>query len=142
MESTTWPAELARAGERLNRLLDDAAEGDDASAWLDDLEGALRDLSAALAGFDSAVNEGYFEDVVRDAPRLVPAIQRLCESQDELRTTVEAQIEKLRATRGPEAVVDLRQSVSDMVVRLDLCSHRRAGLLFDAYDVDIGGPGA
>ncbi len=142
MESTTWPAELTRAGERLGRLLDEGADEADASSWLDDLEAALRDLSTALAGFESAVDEGYFEEVVRDAPRLVPAIKRLCESQDELRTTVEEQLLKLHDERSPEAVVDLRQTVSDVVVRLDLCHHRRAGLLFDAYDVDLGGPGA
>ncbi len=142
MESTTWPAELTRVSERLGRLLEEGHDDGDAASWLDELEGVLRDLSAALVGFESAVDDGYYEEVVRDAPRLVPAIKRLCESQDELRSTVEAHLEKLHDERDPEAVLDLRQSVSDVVVRLDLCRHRRTGLLHDAYDVDLGGPGA
>jgi hypothetical protein len=105
--------------------------------WRDDLGAALSDL---LHAFDAHVDEveggdGLLADVVTRAPRLAKRVDRLGAEHPPLR----AQIEAVRAKVATGDVDEVRSDILDALVAL--AKHRQTGadLVYDAYNVDIGG---
>jgi hypothetical protein len=105
--------------------------------WRDDLGAALSDL---LDAFDAHVDEveggdGLLADVVTRAPRLAKRVDRLGAEHPPLR----AQIVAARAKVATGDVDEVRSEILDALVAL--AKHRQTGadLVYDAYNVDIGG---
>ena len=108
-----------------------------AEAWRDHLGAALDDL---LAAFDEHVDEvegsdGLLADVVTKAPRLATRVQRLGDEHPPLR----AQIDAARTKVAAGDVEEVRAETLDALVAL--AKHRQTGadLVYDAYNIDIGG---
>jgi hypothetical protein len=118
-------AEIAAAG----------AAGD--PTWRDDLRVALTDLRLAWDGHVGEVEgpEGLLPELVAKAPRLSSKVGRLGEEHAELRERIDEALVHL----GSADVADVRAELLDVLVAI--ARHRQAGadLVYEAYNVDIGG---
>jgi hypothetical protein len=138
-DSTSWPIELDQSSRALTALLGQGVPRLGTGSWLDRMELELRRVSRALVGFGAEVDEGLYDDVVADAPRLVPAVGRLRHQQYELRQRVDTCISTFAGAQADPVSVEVR--LRDVVVHLGSHNHRAMALVHDAYDVDLGGQG-
>ncbi len=117
--------ELAAAG----------AAGD--PTWLDALRSALADMREA---FDAHVEEveapdGLLAELTDDCPRLSSRIERLRAEHPTLGDRIDACRARLEEPDPPE----IRGEVLDLLVALARHRHAGADLVYEAYNVDIGG---
>lgn len=105
--------------------------------WRDDLRVALDGL---LEAFDHHVDEveghdGLLDEMVLKAPRLSKRADRLRDEHPELRS----QIVDVTGIVAASDVDEVRSRALDVLVAI--ARHRQAGadLVYDAYNVDIGG---
>jgi hypothetical protein len=82
-------------------------------------------------------DNGLLAQIMEDAPRLASAIDviladhaELCEAVDQIQDTLD---------HTPDQTHDIRAGIIDALARLTAHRHRGADLVFDAYNVDIGG---
>lgn len=117
--------ELAAAG----------AAGD--AAWIDGLRAALDGMDEALAAHVDEVDAeaGLLADLIADAPRLAPRVQRLRDEHPQL----EARVRACRAMLDEPDPHEIRREVLDLLVALARHRHTGADLVYEAYHVDIGG---
>jgi len=107
-------------------------------SWSDALRSALTDVRES---FDAHVEEveasdGLLAELISDCPRLSPKVQRL---RDE-HSTLGAQIDACLATLDDPDPPEIRSEVLDLMVALARHRHAGADLVYEAYNVDIGGP--
>lgn len=139
-------AELRESASALELALAAPTPGRNA-LWLERVRAALMEL---LADFREHVEltegsgdkRGLYVDVLRAAPRLAAAVARLTEEHAELVVAVTDLLEAVEGTDGRPAEVDVDQ-VREEATRLlgRLVRHRQRGsdVVYEAYDVDIGG---
>ena len=105
--------------------------------WRADLAAALSELLSAFDGHVEEVDapDGLLVDLVGMAPRLQMRVKRLSDEHPELRTMIESAL----AVVDAGDISDVRAET--MVVLGALAAHRQSGadLVYDAYNVDIGG---
>ncbi len=105
--------------------------------WRADLGAALTELLEAFDGHVEEVDapDGILADVVGMAPRLQNQVKRLGDEHAELRPMIES---ALGVVEGGD-VADVRAET--MAALGALAAHRQSGadLVYDAYNVDIGG---
>ncbi len=113
-----------------------------------DWRGAMRLALLRLgSAFDAHVvvaegEDGIIGTVVDDVPRLTPAADRLRDEHRAIQGGINAAVAEVQAIGAPtgrEEADVVRESVLQLFV--DLSRHRRHGsdLIWEAYDVDIGG---
>jgi Hemerythrin HHE cation binding domain len=147
-ESDALEAARARRGELHRALLDleralaGAAPGR-AQAWADPVRATLvrvRETFAAHIDVTEGAN-GLYQEVLAQAPRLSAAVNRLQHEHADIASAV-AEVENRLddPTSDADAWVE---SIRDAAVRLMglLVRHRQRGadLVYEAYDVEIGG---
>ena len=88
-DKTSWRIELDHSSRALGALLDQGVPRLGTSSWLDRMEDELRRVSSALVGFGAEVDDGLYDDVVAEAPRLAPAVGRLRHQQYELQQRID-----------------------------------------------------
>jgi hypothetical protein len=137
--TTSWRIELDQSGRALSALLDQGVPLIGTTGWLDRMEQELRRLSSALVGFGAQVDDGLYDDVVAQAPRLVPAVGRLRRQQYELRQQIDGCLSTVGESQPNPNSVEV--TLRDMVIQLGSHNHRAMALIHDAYDVDLGGQG-
>jgi hypothetical protein len=105
--------------------------------WRADLAAALSELLSAFDGHVREVDapDGLLSDLVGMAPRLQTRVKRLSDEHPELRTMIESAL----AVVDSGDISDVRAET--MAVLGALALHRQSGadLVYDAYNVDIGG---
>lgn len=111
--------------------------------WLDDLVHAVRHLELAINHHISEVETpgGILDDIVDTAPRLQRAAEETREHHKLLTDTATAVLDDLASakTEDPIPVSFIRASVLELLGELARHRQRGADLIYDAYDVDIGG---
>ncbi|MFW2381822.1 MAG: hypothetical protein ACN4GZ_08705 [Acidimicrobiales bacterium] len=129
----------SQLGDAMQRVEEAAAAPAARESWAADLSEQLRKLETA---FDQHIIEvqsptGILNQVVDQAPRLQNAAEHLKREDDRLAKSIDDVI--AAAGGSDDLVVDLRESVMEVLV--DLSRHRQQGadLLYEAYAVDIGG---
>ncbi|MCP4307423.1 MAG: hypothetical protein GY788_21635 [bacterium] len=129
----------SQLGDAMQRVEEAAAAPAARESWAADLSEQLRKLETA---FDQHIIEvqsptGILNQVVDQAPRLQNAAEHLKREDDRIAKSIDDVI--AAATGSGDLVVDLRESVMEVLV--DLSRHRQQGadLLYEAYAVDIGG---
>lgn len=117
--------ELAAAG----------AAGD--AAWTDGLRSALEEVGNSLVAHVEEVeaDDGLLADLIADAPRLAPRVQRLRDEHPQLAE----QLERCRALLEDPDPHEIRRAVLDLLVAFVHHRHAGADLVYEAYNVDIGG---
>lgn len=107
-------------------------------SWADGLRSALTDMRDA---FDAHVEEveaadGLLAEVMTDCPRLSSRVERLRDDHP----TLSGRIDACRARLDEPDPAEIRSEVLDLLVALVRHRHAGADLVYDAYNVDIGGP--
>lgn len=130
----------SQLGDAMQRVEEAAAAPAARESWAEDLSEQLRQLETA---FDQHIVEvqspaGILNQVVDQAPRLQNAAEHLIREDDRIAQSIDHVIETAGAGSA-DMVIDLRESVMEVLV--DLARHRQQGadLLHEAYAVDIGG---
>jgi hypothetical protein len=81
--------------------------------------------------------DGLFEQLREDAPRLLPAVERLRGAHDGLRASTDRLRDHLAVLRSASDVDDVRDEALDLMRALLEHRHRGAELLYEAYQVDV-----
>jgi hypothetical protein len=112
--------------------------------WSDRVHDALVDVAATFERH-IAVTEGetgFLAEIAEHSPRLINAIQRMCEEHERIRGELASTLDDVRRvteTEGDVKVAAVREHVTGLVT--DLVRHRQHGadLVYEAHAVDIGG---
>ena len=113
------------------------------ATWVDDLTKAVRQLEAALDHHIVEVEAptGLLDQIVDTAPRLQRAAEQTRAHHELLAEQASALLGQIAEGRGldPLPVEDIRAAV--LAFLNELARHRQQGadLIYEAYDVDIGG---
>jgi len=112
------------------------ASGD--PSWSDALRSALADLRVAFEAHVEEVeaSDGLLAEVMGDCPRLSSRVDRLRNEH----VTLSEQIDACRARLDDPDPPEIRSEVLDVMVALARHRHAGADLVYEAYNVDIGGP--
>ncbi len=105
--------------------------------WITGLRDALGELREAFGAHVEEVegDEGLLADLVVDAPRLAPRVQRLSDEHGPLGERIDA----CAAMLDDPDPHEIRGEVLDLLVALVRHRHTGADLVYEAYNVDIGG---
>lgn len=136
-------AGLRQAMDELEHALAAPAAGRSA-AWTARVGVAWRSLAAALDTHvvTTEADDGILADVVRAAPRVAHAADRLRREHPDLTAAVAAELAAVEAAPdepAPEWVDDRRHAGTDTLARLSRHRQRGADLVYEAYEVDVGG---
>lgn len=134
-QMTDWRAALYRTSADLRRVM---AEDAGAPGWSERVHRDLGEVDAALGAFEAEIADGFYDDVIADAPRLAPSVHKLRVEQAHLRTLLDRTMEMADSR---VEVGELRVTLLHLARRLDAHNHRAFGIVFDAYDTDLGGQG-
>jgi hypothetical protein len=97
----------------------------------------IREAFAAHVSFTEG-RGGLFDQIRTDAPRLVTALARLHREHAEITAGLAAAEEQLEA-RGEAGMARVREQLTAALTALSLHRKRGADLLYEAYQVDLGG---
>ena len=134
-------AALRSSMDRLERVLASPYRAEGTTGWTARLRTALTTVSEAF-GEHIAITEGpggLYRELAEQSPRLGHAADRLAKEHAEITRRLE---ELLTSTALPEATPDVphvRRTGTDLLVVLMRHRQRGADLVFEAYDLDIGG---
>ena len=132
---------LRRAIAGLEQALGPAA-AEEQGVWLERLGGALAHLDEVFAVHVRVTEAagGLYEEILENAPRLANRVKRLRREHADITAAIRRGIAETQAAAGDAGRVE---ALRDHAVRLlaDLVRHRKRGLdlVYEAYDVDIGG---
>jgi phage shock protein A len=118
-----------------------ASAAGEAASWTAQLRKALGDLTEAF-GEHVAVTEGHgglYRELAEQSPRLAHAVDRLAREHSEINRRLEELAASIAAPEAEADIPQLRQSGTDLLVVLMRHRQRGADLVFEAYDLDIGG---
>jgi len=124
--------------EGLERALASPHRAGGPVSWTARLRGALTELSEAFAEH-VAITEGpggLYRELADQSPRLAHSVDRLAGEHVDITRRLE---ELLTAADAEPDVPDVRRTGTDLLVVLMRHRQRGADLVFEAYDLDIGG---
>ena len=128
---------LASAADGLEAAI--ARPAGDEARWRGAVQGALDELRAALDAHVEAVEapDGLYADVATRSPRLLHAIDKLREDHG----TMDEQTAALEAAVAADelSIEATRESAVLLLAEISRHRHRGADLLWDSYDIDLGG---
>jgi hypothetical protein len=131
-------SELATAMQRVEVA---AAAPVGKESWVTDLRESLQQLEIAWDHhrIEMQTPTGLLQRVTDEAPRLQRAVSDMRDEQMGIATTITAAIEMVTAA-GAEADPDpLREAAIEIFVAVSRHRQRGADILYEAFDVDIGG---
>lgn len=136
-------ADLRKAMINLEHALARPAPGR-VPEWSSQVHDALVDLAANFERHIAVTegDSGFLAEIAEHSPRLINAIQRLCDEHerisDELTSTLR-HVRRLERGSNDADIADAREHVTTLVT--DLVRHRQHGadLVYEAHAVDIGG---
>lgn len=131
-------AELRDAMTALEHALAGPATGDPAR-WASRVQAAMVELSADL-GTHVEITEspdGLYPELLQVAPRLSEPVAKLIREHVTLRATVDDLLSAL--DRRPPDVEQVREGGTSLLSSLSHHRQRGADLVYEAYEVDIGG---
>lgn len=130
---------MGKAAQELERA---AAGPAGAPDWLKSVGDRLHELRTALIAHIDEVEAsgGLLDQILDDAPRLEPAVETIRQEHGVLCEEIDQALDLIDPHHHADATA-MREIVLD-VTRL-LYRHRQRGsdLVYDAYDLDIGGGG-
>ena len=148
-DAAATPAELATVRAHRSRLREASQELEAALAapltgrldrWVGQVMPAVQRIREAFAAHVSVTEGrgGLFDQIRTDAPRLVTALARLHREHGEITAGLAAAEEQLEA-RGEAGMARVREQLTAALTALSLHRQRGADLLYEAYQVDLGG---
>jgi hypothetical protein len=134
-------AALRSSMDRLERVLASPYRADGPTAWAARLRAALTILSDAF-GEHIAITEGpggLYRELAGQSPRLGHAADRLAKEHAEITRRLAELLTSTAASGETQDVPQVRRAGTDLLVVLMRHRQRGADLVFEAYDLDIGG---
>ncbi len=111
--------------------------------WSKDVVRSLQDMEHAIADHIEITErtEGLYDEISEKAPRLAAQIQRLRDEHPEMRDTTRDLISRLETTSVGESwpLDEARDDLQRLLGRLVRHRQRGADLVWEAYNLDIGG---
>jgi hypothetical protein len=109
--------------------------------WAADVAASLHHLTADLeAHIDvTQAEDGLHADILAAAPRLAHGIERLRREHGEIRDALRAACDLLASPEEGEWSAQVRDTVTAVLTRLIRHRQRGADLVYEAYQVDVGG---
>lgn len=145
--------DLGEVRERREALYEAAAMLEGALAapastarWRDDLGDALSTLCSTLAEHvsGSEAPDGVLSTVRQDCPRLSNQIDRMIAEHATLTAAAEQLIDRLEHAPAERSQIEtdaLRDEALDLLGVIARHRQRGSDLIYEAYNVDVGGPG-
>lgn len=131
-------SELGRAMQQVELA---AAAPSAKASWIGDLRQSLSELEIAFTSHVENVQapDGLLEGIVDRAPRLQRVVERTREDHALVRQSIADALELVSSPDAASKQDDIRDTT--LTVLLALARHRQKGadLIYDAYDIDIGG---
>lgn len=129
--------ELLQAIGRLEAILASPAAR---SAWLDDVRGSIKGLRDAFAIHVSVTEgeEALFEEIVDAAPRLANQVDALRRDHTEIDAAIQDAMHAVEDSDTPDPAV-VRTKLTGVLGHLVRHRQQGADLLYEAYQVDVGG---
>jgi hypothetical protein len=129
---------LGEAASRLELAI--AAPYQDNDLWRKQVDADLEQLRFSLMEHIelTEADDGLLDQIIEDAPRLIPDVDVILADHAELCEAVDL-AKDIVAHAGIEDAHEIRAAVLDLLARLFAHRQRGADLVFDAYNVDIGG---
>ena len=131
---------MVKAMQRVERV---AARASGSSDWYDVLISGLTELETALHGHINEVESpsGLLDEIVDNAPRLQRAAEDTKTHHRTLSDMVAALQEMVASSRdsGTPPVSEVRAATVELLTELTRHRQKGADLIYEAYDVDIGG---
>lgn len=112
--------------------------------WRRRVRAALTELAHDLRDHRSVTEEpgGFYDDAVSFAPRLASIAKlQMDEHLDFIEIVDRLLGEREAGLENPEAVVAHREAATELVGRIVRHRQRGADLIYEAYEVDLGGSG-
>lgn len=110
-------------------------------SWISDLQQSLRQLEASLSQHMVEVQSprGLYDNIVEQAPRLQRAVEAIREEHHGLIISVRQTLELASSADESTDRNSLRDKAIAVLVAVVRHRQRGADLIYDAYDIDIGG---
>lgn len=131
---------------RLRGALDElesalARAGRPRDVWTERVAEAVARLATAMEDHVTETEgpDGFFDTVLRDAPRAANGVERLRREHDTMHAAIRGLANRLRAgADGDDEVELVREEGLDLIHLTNRHRQRGADLLYDAYQLDIG----
>jgi len=134
-------AELRSSMGGVERVLASPARAGGSEGWTARLHTALTALSDAFREH-VAITEGpggLYRELAEQSPRLAHAVDRLAGEHGEITRRLEELLVRTETNDATPGVAQVRRTGTDLLVVLMRHRQRGADLVFEAYDLDIGG---
>lgn len=131
-------SQLAHAMSRVEQA---AAAATGKESWLADLRESSRELDAAFKRHVEEVETpaGLLDRIVEQAPRLQGAVKRTCDEHETIARAIDKVLKMVDDSETSTDPEDIREAVVAALTMLTKHRQRGADLIYDAYDIDIGG---
>jgi hypothetical protein len=141
-------AEARRKRERLHEALvrAEATIGKPAPGrvpdWTNDVVKALVELRDAFESHIVATESpgGLYEEILTAAPRLAGTVRRLGDEHPVILAAIGEQVERVAAPMDADGVDQARDAIQRVLGRVVRHRQHGADLVWEAYNLDIGGP--
>jgi hypothetical protein len=132
---------LAEAADMLDDALTRPAG--DAPAWKERVREAVTAVGLALDAHIDEVEgpDGLYQEIIARTPRLAHQVEVLEREHVALRADLAKLAPLLDDPPRPDQIAQLREESVRLLSDISRHRHRGADLVFDSYDLDIGGEG-
>ena len=110
-------------------------------SWIPDLTNSLRQLDIAFSQhmIDVQAPLGLLDRIVDQAPRLQRSVEASKDEHAEVARLIREALELATADDAADGVDAIRDATMEALLALARHRQKGADLIYDAYDVDIGG---
>ena len=135
-------AQLRESADALEAALAAPVPGR-ATRWVERVHAAMAELSADFREHISVTEgpQGLYAGLLATEPRLSPGVRSLVEEHVSLRLEVEGVLAAMEGLVSVATAAELRERGTVLLGHLVRHRQRGADLVYEAYEVDIGGSG-
>lgn len=117
-----------------------------ADGWRDGLRAALVEVDVTIRDHiaETEGDDGLFARVRTEVPRMANAVSKLVDdllALDQLASKVADRLDGVTDDRLVDEAAAVREDALTLLAAIIRYRHRGADLLYEAYQVDVGGPG-
>jgi hypothetical protein len=134
-------AELRESMDALELALAAAAPADGARHWVEHVHAALLELSGDFRQHVAVTEgpDGLYQELKHSAPRLAGPVSRLAEDHVRIREQLDALLALVETPPAADDVEHVRSLGTGLLGRIVRHRQHGADLVYEAYEVDVGG---
>ena len=134
-------SELRDSMSALEMALSGPAPAGHTARWVERVHAALLELSGDLRQHVAVTEgaDGLYQDLLRTAPRLTGPVASLTEDHGVIKEQLEAVLALVQPAHAIEDVEQVRALGTSLLGRIVRHRQRGADLVYEAYEVDVGG---